>query len=90
MSLDIGHSNGKFFLFEFQCLCLGQYTLEKSKFYYKHSSDGWNRVYETPDLEREISSNVIKYIEKYIEQKIRRDTDYVPITNKRISIANYK
>src|SRR3989344_6050139 len=52
MSLDIGHKNGIFYLFEFQCLCLGQYTLEKSKFYYTQINGCWERVYETPYLER--------------------------------------
>src|SRR3989338_6853700 len=66
MSLDIGYKNGEFYLFEFQCLCLGQYTLEKSKFYYRQTSDGlWGRKYEIPDLEREISLTVLGYIKKY-------------------------
>jgi glutathione synthase/RimK-type ligase-like ATP-grasp enzyme len=64
MSLDIGHKDGKFYLFEFQCLCLGQYTLEKSKFYYKKLDKGlWEKVRETPDLEREISTTVSAYID---------------------------
>jgi len=64
MSLDVGYVDGKYFLFEFQCLCLGQYTLEKSQFYYKLEAGTWNKVYEIPDLEREISSSIIKHIEK--------------------------
>lgn len=65
MSLDIGEKDGKFCLFEFQCLCLGQYTLEKSKFYYKQEiNKSWKRVYETPDLEREISSTIFSYIKR--------------------------
>ena len=65
MSLDIGVNNGEFYLFEFQCLCLGQYTLEKSKFYYyKNSSCVWDKVFETPDLEREITDTIIQYINK--------------------------
>ena len=63
MSLDIGYKNGVFYLFEFQCLCLGQYTLEKSKFYYKQINDEWKRVLETPDLEREIVTTVLSHIE---------------------------
>lgn len=65
MSLDIGASNGNFYLFEFQCLCLGQYTLEKSKFYYNETSPRvWDKVFETPDLEREISDTIVQYINK--------------------------
>lgn len=35
IALDIGIKNGEFFLFEFQFLSFGQYTLEKSHFYYR-------------------------------------------------------
>ena len=63
MSLDIGYKNGEFYLFEFQCLCLGQYTLEKSKFYYRQGDNKkWKKIEEKPDLEREISSAVLAYI----------------------------
>ncbi len=66
-SLDIGSKNGEFFLFEFQCLCLGQYTLEKSTFYYTQSSSGeWRKVEEIPDLEREIVETVSNYINEKI------------------------
>jgi glutathione synthase/RimK-type ligase-like ATP-grasp enzyme len=65
MSLDIGTENGNFHLFEFQCLCLGQYTLEKSKFYYHETSPFvWGKVFETPDLEREIVDTIVQYINK--------------------------
>lgn len=65
MSLDIGSMDGDFYLFEFQCLCLGQYTLEKSRFYYHETySHVWNKVFETPDLEREITNTIIQYINK--------------------------
>lgn len=67
VSLDIGCKNGEFFLFEFQCLCLGQYTLEKSKFYYTQSlNGGWGKVQEMPDLEREIAVTVSDYINEKI------------------------
>jgi hypothetical protein len=66
MSLDIGFIDGHFHLFEFQCLCLGQYTLEKSKFYYRLNESGsWERVYEAPDLERELSSVFLHHIENH-------------------------
>lgn len=65
MSLDIGTNDGNFHLFEFQCLCLGQYTLEKSKFYYHETSPCvWDKVFETPDLEREIVDTIVQYINK--------------------------
>ena len=62
MSLDIGHKDGVFYLFEFQFMCLGQYTLEKSNFYYKDNGGSWDRVHEKPELEREFSRSVIDYI----------------------------
>ena len=66
VSLDIGYKDGEFHLFEFQCISLGQYTLEKSKFHYAQSSDGvWERVYEIPDLEREIASTAIRFIDQH-------------------------
>ncbi len=65
MSLDIGYLNNKFYLFEFQCLCLGQYTLEKSKFYYsKNEDESWSKKFEDPILEREIVETIVKHINK--------------------------
>lgn len=64
MSLDIGYKDESFYLFEFQCLCLGQYTFEKSKFYYTQTDSGWVRVFETPDIERELTTTVLQYINK--------------------------
>jgi hypothetical protein len=65
MSLDIGANNGDFHLFEFQCLCLGQYTLEKSNFYYHETSPYvWDKIFEAPDLEREIAETIVQYINR--------------------------
>jgi hypothetical protein len=65
MAIDIGFDDKNFYLFEFQFINFGQYTLEKSKFFYQADNEGkWNKVYETPDLEREISSSVAAYIKK--------------------------
>jgi len=66
MSLDIGYKDGVGYLFEFQCLCLGQYTLEKSKFCYVKKDGAWQRQIEKPDLEREISNSIIGYINNHI------------------------
>lgn len=62
MSLDIGHKDNKFYLFEFQFLCLGQYTLEKSNFYYKKTDNNWKKVSEKPNLEREFCRTVVDFI----------------------------
>lgn len=65
MALDIGVKEGNFFLFEFQFLSFGQYTLEKSSFYC-HIKDGiWRKEFEKPDLEREIVSSVSEFIKHH-------------------------
>ena len=65
MALDIGAKNNSFFLFEFQFLSFGQYTLEKSKFYYQLRSGNWDKINEIPDLEREIAGSVVAYIKRH-------------------------
>ncbi len=66
MALDIGVKGKEFFVFEFQFLSFGQYTLEKSKFFYSLDDDGgWKKINETPDLEKEIATSVVDYINKY-------------------------
>lgn len=66
MSLDIGTLNGEYFLFEFQCLCLGQYTFERSKGYYsQQEGSAWEYVPETPDLEREIAHTTVSHIARH-------------------------
>ena len=64
MALDIGVKGETFFLFEFQFLSFGQYTLEKSKFCYRLENGLWNKVMEDPNLEREIASSVVAYIKR--------------------------
>jgi len=65
MALDIGFKNNEFFLFEFQFISFGQYTLEKSKFYYSLKDNVWQKELENPDLEREIASSVSLFIDKH-------------------------
>lgn len=66
IALDIGVKEGRFFLFEFQFLSFGQYTLERSKFYYSYQENkGWQKINEDPDLEREIASSVSAYIHRH-------------------------
>ncbi len=64
VSLDIGYKNNEFFLFEFQFVCLGQYAIEKSGWYYSHNGKEWQKTVEEPDLEREISVSVSNFILK--------------------------
>ncbi|MFA5000749.1 MAG: hypothetical protein WC531_00770 [Candidatus Paceibacterota bacterium] len=65
MALDIGVKDNSFFLFEFQFLSFGQYTLEKSKFYYQLRSGNWDKINEVPDLEREIAGSVVAHIKRH-------------------------
>lgn len=65
IALDIGIKDGEFFLFEFQFLSFGQYTLEKSHFYYHLKNGEWQKQFEEPDLEREIATSVSEYIRKH-------------------------
>ena len=62
IALDIGLKENEFFLFEFQFLSFGQYTLEKSFFYYRLSDGKWQKEFEKPDLEREIATSVSQFI----------------------------
>ncbi len=65
IALDIGVKNNFFFLFEFQFLSFGQYTLEKSKFYYQLRNGNWDKISEMPDLEREIAGSTVAYIDRH-------------------------
>ncbi|PIQ66652.1 MAG: hypothetical protein COV96_00330 [Candidatus Zambryskibacteria bacterium CG11_big_fil_rev_8_21_14_0_20_42_18] len=65
IALDIGIKENEFFLFEFQFLSFGQYTLEKSSFYYCLRDGKWQKEYEKPDLEREIAESVSQFIESH-------------------------
>jgi|GEM_PF-183544 len=65
VALDIGFKDGIFYLFEFQFLSFGQYTIENSHFYYTFQKNEWNKVFEAPDLEREIAQSVCQFINKH-------------------------
>ncbi len=63
ISMDIAHSDNMYRLMEFQFVSFGNYTIEKSSYYYTRDSDGrWVRITEDPDLEREFAQSVIEYI----------------------------
>lgn len=65
IALDIGVKGNRFFLFEFQFLSFGQYTLEKSSFHYHFKDEKWQKQFEKPDLEKEIATSVSEYIRKH-------------------------
>jgi hypothetical protein len=64
ISLDVAFYEGRYILIEFQFLSFGNYTLEQSTHYYSRTDDGWSRIREDPDLERELVNSVITYVEK--------------------------
>jgi glutathione synthase/RimK-type ligase-like ATP-grasp enzyme len=65
LSLDMTLDENQCYLWEFQFLCFGTYTLEKSQFHFQRAEDGqWRLVEEEPDLEREFVRSVVHYIEK--------------------------
>jgi len=64
MALDVGVKGNDFFLFEFQFLSFGQYTIEKSSFFYSLENGGWKKVFEKPNLEREIAASVVAFMDR--------------------------
>lgn len=64
ISLDIGCNGKEYFLFEFQSLYFGTYTLEYSPFYYIKENGCWNIKHEKSFLEKEYANSVIHYLKK--------------------------
>jgi hypothetical protein len=64
ISMDIAKFEHRYVLLEFQFLSFGNYTLERSEFYFTRKDDsGWMKVKEIPDLEREFVSSVVRYLD---------------------------
>ena len=64
-SLDIASTENTFVLIEYQCVCFGPYTAERSTGYYVKKEDKWEMVTESCDLERIMSESIISYIKNY-------------------------
>jgi glutathione synthase/RimK-type ligase-like ATP-grasp enzyme len=64
-SFDIARNNDKFYLMEFQFISFGQYSLEKSNFYYRKNNNTWDRVHEKSDLENVFSEAVDRHLVLY-------------------------
>ena len=69
ISLDLGFDGKLYRLFEFQFLMFGNVSLEKSTVSFQRSGNSWKAVEEVPDLEREFSASVVRYLES------RKDTN---------------
>ncbi len=67
-SFDIALKNNQPYLIEFQFVSFGQYTLEKSLFYFKNKGGIWKKIKETSDLEKVFAESVDKYIKLYISK----------------------
>jgi len=65
MTMDIGYKDKNFYLFEFQCISFKPVFFERSSFYHKQNSNGaWEKIIETPDLEKELTASIINHINK--------------------------
>ena len=51
---------------EFQFISFGQYTLEKSNFYFMKKNDRWLKIDGKSDLEKTFSNAIDEYIKLYI------------------------
>jgi len=68
ISMDIAEHEGHYVLIEFQFLSFGNYTLERSSFYFTNTDkSGWAKIEETPDLEREFAASIVRYLDLYPE-----------------------
>lgn len=66
LSIDVGFNGHDFFLFEFQILQFGNYTLEKSPFYFIRGGEGWIKKNEESILEKEFVTSVVGYVNKFL------------------------
>jgi len=66
LSLDIGYNGREFFLFEFQTMHFGNYTLEKSSFYFVREAGKWRKIQEPSVLEEEFVRSVVRYMNHLI------------------------
>ena len=64
MGMDIGIKNGVSYLIEFQFICMGNYALEKSNFYFKKIGREWKIIRKKSLLEEEFIRSIDKYIKK--------------------------
>ena len=62
LSLDIGLSNDKFYLIEFQALFFGTYTIEHSNYYFKKEDLTWQLIEQSSILEKVYTESIHSYI----------------------------
>jgi len=70
VGLDIACDEQSFYLLEFQFEHFGNYTLERSKWYFKRdSAGGWVRVDEISIIEKEFAISICDFINKGISNR---------------------
>ena len=62
LSLDIGFDGKTYFLFEFQAVYFGTYTIDFSPFYFIKEIPGWKTVKEPSVLEMEYARSIAAYL----------------------------
>jgi len=65
LSIDVGFNGHEFFLIEFQYVNFGNYTIEKSPFYFIKEGEKWITKRKRSILEEEFVKSVIRYINNY-------------------------
>ncbi len=65
MALDVAHDGRAYHLLEMQFVLFGNLTLEQSRFHFSPGPDGWRKVTETPDLEREFVASIVRHIRSH-------------------------
>lgn len=70
-SLDIAYDGKRFYLLEFQCLCFGPYTAERSEKYFHKINNEWEAVYEQCDLEKIMCEAIYGSVKKNMELSVK-------------------
>jgi hypothetical protein len=63
ISLDIGYDGSGFFLFEFQALYYGTYTIDFSEYYFAKKYNAWTAVDTRSLLEEEFVYSIVRFLE---------------------------
>ena len=64
LSIDIGYSDNKFFMMEFQLIYFGTVGHSRSNCYYQYQNGDWVENNEMLDLEKVFAESIVKYIER--------------------------
>jgi hypothetical protein len=69
IALDIAFDGAACHLLEMQFVMFGTLTLERSTFYFTRGAGGWHTVAETPDLDREFTASIVRYLRSHEERQ---------------------